>query len=143
MDTTRFRSTLIDSERYLLTCSRYIDLNPLRANMVKHPRDCPWSSYCVYAEGSASSVITAHALYLQLGANPEARRGAYRALFAHLIDDAELAALRVATKTSTVLGDDHFRRGIEVSLQRKTTRLAVGGDRKSAAFKARRSAFAT
>src|ERR1017187_9011678 len=41
----RYKSTLIDSERYLLTCMRYIELNPVRAEMLAHPGDYPWSSY--------------------------------------------------------------------------------------------------
>jgi putative transposase len=41
----RYKATLIDSESYLLTCYRYIELNPVRADMVPHPRDYLWSSY--------------------------------------------------------------------------------------------------
>jgi putative transposase len=133
----RYKSALIDSEHYLLTCSRYLDLNPVRAKMVRHPRDYPWSSYCSYAEGAANSLITAHPLYLQLGTSTESRCAAYRALFANLIGEAELSTLRVATNTGAVLGNNRFRAEIESTLQRKVTRLAVGGDRKSAAFKAR------
>ncbi|MEZ0122918.1 MAG: transposase [Candidatus Reddybacter sp.] len=50
----RYKATLIDSECYLLTCMRYIELNPLRANMVVHPNEYPWSSYRVNAEGEES-----------------------------------------------------------------------------------------
>ena len=41
----RFKAIVVDRDGYLLEVSRYVDLNPLRANMVKHPRDWPWSSY--------------------------------------------------------------------------------------------------
>ena len=47
----RYRATVVDSERYLLTVMRYIELNPVRADMVAHPRDHPWSSYAYNAGG--------------------------------------------------------------------------------------------
>ena len=135
----RYKSALIDSERYFLVCSRYLDLNPVRAKMVNHPGEYPWSSCSVYAEGVANALITAHPLYSQLGTSTESRCAAYRALFSNLIGEADFAALRVATETGTVLGNEHFRTEIEATLLRKVTRLAVGGDRKSAAFKQRGS----
>ena len=62
----RYKATLIDSERYLLTCYRYIELNPVRANMVEHPREYRWSSYLSHAEGKLDKLIAEHALYVAL-----------------------------------------------------------------------------
>ena len=135
----RYKSTLIDSERYLLSCSRYIELNPVRAKMVAHPRDYPWSSYCSNAEGTRNALITAHPLYLQLGASTAARRTAYRAMCSEIIDERELSTLRSATETGVVLGDVRFRAEVESTLNRNLERLPVGGDRKSATFKQRHS----
>jgi len=63
----RYKSTLLDSERYLLTCYRYIELNPVRACMVKHPTEYPWSSYGVNVRGDKSELVVPHELYLRLG----------------------------------------------------------------------------
>ena len=72
----RFRSCLTQSEDYVLACYRYIELNPVRASMVAHPRDYRWSSYRANAEGLADSLITPHIEYLRLGADPQERRAA-------------------------------------------------------------------
>ncbi|MGH8559394.1 MAG: transposase, partial [Methylococcales bacterium] len=53
----RYKSTLIDSESYLLTCYRYMELNPVRANRVTHPCDYSWSSYLCHAEGKIDKLI--------------------------------------------------------------------------------------
>ena len=63
----RYKATLLDSEQYLLTCYRYIELNPVRAAMVDHPREYPWSSYRFNALGEPDGVIIPHELYQQLG----------------------------------------------------------------------------
>ncbi len=49
----RYRATVVDSERYLLTLMRYIELNPVRTGMVEHPADYPWSSYRCNAHGES------------------------------------------------------------------------------------------
>ena len=59
----RYKATLLDSESYLLTCSRYIELNPVRAQMVKDPGEYPWSSFGFNALGQADNLITPHAVY--------------------------------------------------------------------------------
>lgn len=55
----RYKSTLVESERYLLTVYRYIELNPVRAYMVSHASEYPWSSYrfnAVKSKGSESLI---------------------------------------------------------------------------------------
>ena len=131
----RYKATLLDSEQYLLTCMRYIELNPVRAGMVEHPRDYPWSSYHYNADGQGDELLTPHALYRQLGARTGARQAAYRALFRHRIAERTLEDLREATNKAWVLGNDRFRERIESQLNRHTTPKARGGDRKSEAYK--------
>ena len=65
----------------VLACYRYIELNPVRADMVAHPRAYRWSSYRINAEGKASGLITPHREYLRLAKDSAERRAAYRALF--------------------------------------------------------------
>jgi putative transposase len=76
----RYKATLIDSEAYLLTCMRYIELNPVRAGMAVDPADYLWSSHLVNALGQASDLIEPHSEYQRLEATAEARQAAYRDL---------------------------------------------------------------
>jgi len=134
----RFKSTLIDSERYLLTCSRYIELNPVRARMVDVPGDYRWSSYHCNANGRANVLIEPHPLYQALGGNSEQRAEAYRDLFSQHVNEDDLAAIRTATEDGAILSNDRFRADIGKILKRRVTRLAHGGDRKSQTFRERR-----
>ena len=131
----RFKSALIDSEAYLLTCSRYIELNPLRAGIVNHPREHRWSSYRHNAYGATDPVLSEHPLYRSLGSSPEGRQAAYRALFEHDLDTVVLNIIREATEKGEVIGNDRFRARIEQVLQRQVVHLPHGGDRKSQAFR--------
>ena len=90
----RFRSTVIDSERYFLTCSRYIESNPVRAGMVTHPEHYRWSSYRSNALGEDDPLIQPHRIYDALDATPESRRGRYRDLFPYGPDAAACEAIR-------------------------------------------------
>ncbi len=76
----RYKATLIDSENYLLQAYHYIELNPVRANIVKHPRDYKWSSYRTNALGKASTLITPHKEYLSLGISKQQRLHNYQKL---------------------------------------------------------------
>lgn len=133
----RFKSALIDSERYLLTCSRYIELNPVRAGMATAPGDYRWSSYCGNALGRTDTLITSHFVYQALGDSVEQRAEAYRTLFNRHLTKDDVTAIRDATEEGTILGNDRFRADIESALQRRLVRMAHGGDRKSQAFRER------
>jgi len=73
----RFKSLLIDRDSYLLECGRYVELNPVRAGLVRHPGDYAWTSYRVYAEGSDNPLIALHPLYETLGVTARERQRAY------------------------------------------------------------------
>jgi putative transposase len=90
----RYRGLLITDERYLLTCLRYVDHNPVRAGMVRTPAAHPWSSYAFHANGAPSDWLTPHRLYLELGSTPEERQAAYRAICGTPLNEAELVQLR-------------------------------------------------
>ncbi len=132
----RYRASIIDSEHYLLTCMRYIELNPVRARkMVDHPTQYPWSSYGFNALGSEDPLITPHSEYKKLGATSEKRQAAYRQLFKARIPDATLDEIRKATNKGWVLGSDRFKRKMEKKLNRPAQTMAHGGDRKSEAYR--------
>ncbi|MCF6354216.1 MAG: transposase [Candidatus Polarisedimenticolaceae bacterium] len=131
----RYKATVLDSERYLLTCMRYIELNPVRARMVNHPREYPWSSYHYNAAGAENKLVTPHSVYKRLGKTAESRRSGYRALFKQHIGKNALGELREATNKAWVLGCDRFRVQIEAQLNRHAKPKARGGDRKSKTYR--------
>ncbi len=104
----RFWCSPIESERYLLTCQRYIEMNPVRAGMVESPGDYPWSSFARNAVGAPSTLVTPHDLYVALGRTPESRQATYRALFSTQLSQEELCRIRNAAKSSRPLGTDEF-----------------------------------
>jgi putative transposase len=122
----RYKCTLIDSERYLLTCMRYIELNPVRADMVAHPSDYPWSSYQANGLGKEDVLVTPHALYQSLGRSDEERLSAYRQLFRAQLSKADVDAIRDATNKGWALGDGHFSAKIEALTERRATPLPRG-----------------
>ena len=126
----RYKATLIDSEAYLLTCYRYIELNPARANMVSHPRDYPWSSYRCHADAEPNALVTDHALYRALGKTAEARQAAYRELFKAHLSNADVVAIREATNKAWALGDERFKSEIAAVVGRRVQPLSKGRPRK-------------
>ena len=122
----RYRATLIESETYLFTCSRYIELNPVRAEMVRHPRDYRWSSYAYHAAGKSNPLLTSHTLYQQLGGTAAARQQAYRALFRRHLSGETLDAIRESTNKAWVLGSEKFKDRLAKKLERRVSPLPRG-----------------
>jgi putative transposase len=116
----RYKSSLIDSDAYLLTCMRYIELNPVRARMVNHPGEYRWSSYAANAHGTSNLLLSPHPVYEELGTEDDARRHAYRELFRHHMDNDLLHAIREALNQEMVLGRDDFKDRIEQMTARQT-----------------------
>ncbi len=135
----RYKATLIDSETYLITCMRYIELNPVRAGMVTDPADYPWSSYRHNALGQASDLVVPHPEYRRIGDSDDTRQLAYRALFNHQLSENSITEIREATNKSWVLGNDRFKQRIQDQLGRRVEPKARGGDRKSERYKTNRS----
>lgn len=116
---SRHKASLIQAENYLFTCYRYIELNPVRAQIVSHPGDYHWSSYRYHAYGEPNRIIQDHIVYCQLDKNPEARQAGYRDLFSTDIGKVSLHAIRKAVNFSLPLGNDRFREEVEQTLGRK------------------------
>jgi REP-associated tyrosine transposase len=125
----RYRATLIDSEAYLFTCYRYIELNPVRAGLTLHPANYRWSSHGANALGRPDPLITPHELYHALGRNHHERRRAYRALFRVAIDEPVVAEIREATNRAWALGPEQFHRSIGPLIARRSRPLPRGGHR--------------
>jgi putative transposase len=122
----RFRSCLAQEEDYVLACYRYIELNPVRAQMVSHPRHYRWSSYRTNAEGKASEFLVPHAQYCALGRTEAACREAYRLLFRVELDPQTADEIRLATNGNFALGDERFRLQVEAALGCKVSRGKAG-----------------
>jgi len=108
----RFRSSAIDSERYLFACMRYIEMNPVRAGLVTHPAHYRWSSHNCLAQGEWSGLVDPHALYLCLGRTSRERQHAYRMLFEIPEDAHVISAIRESARNGFALGSDAFHQNI-------------------------------
>ncbi|MBV1873156.1 MAG: transposase [Gammaproteobacteria bacterium] len=133
----RYKSTLVDSDNYFLTVSRYIELNPVRAGMVAHPAEYPWSSYQCNALGKPIELITPHFLYEGLAKTGKTRQKRYTALCDKMIADYTLEEIRHSINRAWVLGDERFKKQIEKQTGRRASPLARGGDRRSEEYQAK------
>ena len=125
----RFWSSVVDSGSHLLTCHRYIELNPVRAGLVKRPELYRWSSHMCNAYGAPLPMIEPHAEYLALGSNEDRRRSAYRRLFGAPIPDAEMDRIRSALRSNLPIGSDEFLDALEQQLARPMRRQPLGRKR--------------
>jgi putative transposase len=126
----RYRAAVIDAEQYLLTCMRYIELNPVRANLVDHPGDYPYSSYRANAQGEPDALVTPHRVYRRLGETAAEREAAYRQLFKAQLSKTDLEAIRDTLHKGWALGDNRFRAKIENLSGRRATPLPKGRPRR-------------
>lgn len=125
----RFRSCVVGEEDYFMGCHRYIEMNPVRAEMVAHPGEYRWSSYGVNARGESGTLIRPHALYLGLGLNDEERLEAYRNLFRYELDPGLIDEIRRITHGGLVLGSDRFAKEVAILAGRRTQRGLAGRPR--------------
>ncbi|WP_239190712.1 hypothetical protein [Candidatus Nitrotoga sp. HW29] len=72
-------------------------MNPVRAGMMTHPGDYPWSSYRANGRGNADGLIVPHELYQNLGRTNEERQATYWQLCQAQLTNADVAAIRNAT----------------------------------------------
>jgi putative transposase len=100
----RYKSCLVRTEEYFLICQRYIELNPVRAGIVRFPGNYRWSSYRANAEGRVDSLLTAHSIYLRLGLTEPERRQAYMRLFHKGLTVEQIEKVRSAGNSGMPLG---------------------------------------
>jgi len=126
----RFKSCLAEEGTYVLTCYRYIELNPVRAGMVTRPEDYRWSSYACNGLGVPDRLIHPHDQYTALGQSQGARLAAYRALFDAQLDDAQIDMIRRATNGNYALGHARFNEEIARMVNRRVVPGKNGRPRK-------------
>jgi len=100
----RYRAMVIDTERYLFTCMRYVELNPVRAGLVSRPEAYYWTSYMANAFGAPDALVTPHPLYSSLAPTPAARQRCWRAVCAAALPAEELDRVRAAVHRGDALG---------------------------------------
>jgi putative transposase len=126
----RHKSSLIDTERYLMCCYRYIELNPVRAGMVLKAGDYPWSSHAANAYGKEDGLTRPHDVYLALARNEADRPRAYRELFRQDLDAIEVKSLRTAVNLCVPVGNDKFKAQVEARLEQRISYRPRGRPRK-------------
>ncbi|MBN8481914.1 MAG: transposase [Xanthomonadales bacterium] len=114
----RYKACLVDGDAYLLRCVRYIDLNPVRARMTADPTTYPWSSCAALCGRRDDLLLTLHAAQLALGATAGDRAAAYHALLAEVLDDEDLAAIRIHLQQQRAYGRDAFQAIVEAKTRR-------------------------
>lgn len=127
----RYKSTVIQTERYLLACMAYVDLNPVRAKICERPSDFPWSSYRHYAGLNHDKLLKPHPVYWGLGNTPFARELAYKETVAAGLSLAQERALTDATLHGWALGDEHFVRDLQGGVERRLAKGKAGRPRKT------------
>jgi putative transposase len=122
----RYKSTLIQTDRYLLACMAYIDLNPVRAGLVAQPQDYLWSSHVHYLGLRPDRLITPHPLYWELGNTPFAREAAYAELVHAGIGAVQQTALTDAVLRGWALGDPGFVADLQKKTERRVAKVTSG-----------------
>jgi putative transposase len=122
----RYKSTLIQTERYLMACMAYIDLNPVRAGLVAQARDYPWSSHGHYIGQKVDPLITPHSLYWGLGNTPFAREAAYAELVNVGVSIDQQQALTKATLSGWALGEADFVNDLQKKTERRVNKVRAG-----------------
>ena len=109
----RFKSSVIDADRYLLACLRYVELNPVRAGMINRPEDYRWSSYAQRIGICKESWIDSDPATSALGPTLGAQRRAYVKFVGEHVAEAEFTLIRNAVKRNQLTGTDNFVDQIE------------------------------
>jgi putative transposase len=129
----RFRTSLVEAKPYLLACSRYIELNPVRAQLAATPLDYSWSSYAHHAGVRHDATVSDHSLYWALGNTPFQREAAYIALVEQGLGNDELERINSALRKGQPLGSDAFKAELETSTKRRILPAKRGRPAKTAA----------
>jgi len=128
----RFRSSIVDTEDYFLMCQRYIELNPVRATMVRHPWEYRWSSFKANAFAARDDAVRPHPIYVALGKDPPSRARNYLSRFEDQITAGELEQIRNAANGGFALGSKAFIATLERLMERPVARRPSGRPKREA-----------
>ena len=130
----RFKSCVVDAENYLLTCMRYIELNPVRAGMAARPEEYQWSSYHANGLGKKVELWTPHEICMRSDKTNQVRTNAYRELYRYHLDNPEITQIRNAVNQCMALGNERLKQEIERLSGRRVTPLKRGPRPKDGEF---------
>lgn len=102
----RYKAFLVDKESYLLELGRYVHLNPVRAGVVKSPRDYRWSSYREYIDGDRGKAITDTEDTLSFFSK---RRGVAARRYQEFVKEGMKRESPLVNAVGSILGDEPFR----------------------------------
>jgi putative transposase len=122
----RYRSTLVETDRYLFACHRYIDMNPVRVGLAPHPAAYRWSSHRFYALGREDELVTPHSLLLSMAGTEQGRRLAYVRMFDRPLDDEILERIRFCSNKGWALGSEEFCESVERVARRRALPIETG-----------------
>lgn len=126
----RYKSSLVGSERYVMACYRYIELNPVRAGMVACPGEYRWSSFAANGNGASDPLVTPHEVFRGLAPDAGRRCELYRELVSEILPEEDVAAIRLYVQRQRALGSSGFQARIEEQLQRRAGLGRPGRPRK-------------
>ncbi|BES70032.1 hypothetical protein RE428_10500 [Marinobacter nanhaiticus D15-8W] len=122
----RHKSSLVDAENYLLSCYRYIELNPVTACMVDRPEEYPWSSYRSNALAETDTLISPHPLFESLAKDKLKRESVYQDLFRSHLTEKTRNDISASISASRILGSGRFKEQVEAVLGRKAGQIGRG-----------------
>jgi len=127
----RYKSSLVDKDGYLSVCTKYIELNPVRAKIVRYPDDYSWSSFRSKVTGNIEDFLDLDPIYLNTGKTPKERQHNYRKWVLEGTPEQELSLIRFATQKCGIIGSDVFRNKIGKVIGRSVTLRSRGRPKKS------------
>ncbi|MFN2354330.1 MAG: transposase [Desulfopila sp.] len=127
----RYKSSIVSSKEYLLSCSRYVELNPVRAGRVDNPSAYTWSSFAKKTTGRPDPVVDYDRVYTALGVNAAERRKMYAEYVCQTISEEELKLIRDAIQRNQVTGGNRFREQLEKKLKIRLSDRGPGRPKKS------------
>jgi putative transposase len=127
---SRYHSSVVERDEYLLACCRYIELNPIRARMVAQPQDYPWSSCRFRLGAEVCDWLDPDPAYLGLGSTAAERQHRYREFLQAAVPKAESEMIRKAVRREQLTGTDRFTDEVARILGRRVERRGPGRPKK-------------
>lgn len=128
---SRYRSSVVDSDEYLLACKRYIELNPVRAGMVDDAGEYPWSSYGHYVGTTVLDWMDEDPCYHALDESREGRQAAYRDFVGQGVPAKQGALISQAVQRGQLTGGARFAEQIEGIIGARIENRGPGRPRKT------------
>lgn len=126
----RYKSSVIDSGAYLLTCYRYIESLPRRRGFSSTESDYPWTSHAFHADVDADNdmpgLLSEHAIYKELGSSSDERREAYQDLLKYELAPWLIRHIEETVQQELALGGDRFLYELESMVDRPVRPLKRG-----------------